>query len=708
MDIAERLRELARNLYWTWRPELIEIFRDLDPDLFRRTNHNPVEFLSQLEAETLQQRAWELALEARISRAFHQMHAYLEARDTWAHTHAAPLRVHPVAYFSAEFGLHESLPIYSGGLGVLAGDHIKAASDLGLPLVGVGLFYAKGYFHQRLDENGSQREEYFSANVDELPLDRATDADGNRIHVRVECGDETICAGVRTARVGRCRLILLDTQVEENDQRHRDLTDRLYESDPEMRLRQELLLGVGGLRALEAMGIEPGAIHMNEGHSALAVLEMARCVMLRDGRSFHEVAEQIAQRCVFTTHTPVEAGHDRFEPGLFAHNLRPLREQLGLDEREMLSLGRVNADDEEEPFCMTVLALKMSRSRNGVSARHGRLSRAMWRRLWPDLPESSVPIGHITNGVHVSSWLAIPLGQLYTQLGCNWYEKLHEPSTWGAIDEIDEVEFWEQQQLLKARLVDFVDRRLRQQRHRRGESDGPTRLRTDVLTIGFARRFAPYKRANLLLDDPERLDRLVNNPDRPVQIIFAGKAHPADETGKELIRRVFEVTRDERFAGKIVFIENHDINVSRHLVQGVELWLNIPRRPLEACGTSGQKTVLNGGLNLSTLDGWWAEAYDGTNGFAVGSGGEHSDAGKQDQADRDALYRVLTEQVVPMYYDRGTNGVPSGWVAAQRAAIRSLPWRFSARRMVIDYVNCCYLPAAGVATRGFPTRGFPF
>ncbi|MFP3937876.1 MAG: alpha-glucan family phosphorylase [Phycisphaerae bacterium] len=702
MDIADRLRELARNLYWTWRPELIEIFRDLDPDLFRQTNHNPVEFLSRLDTETLQQRAWELALEARISRAFHQMHAYLEARDTWAHTHAAPLRAQPVAYFSAEFGLHESLPIYSGGLGVLAGDHLKAASDLGLPMVGVGLFYAKGYFHQRLDENGNQREEYFSADVDELPLDWATDENGDAVRVQVACGDETICAGVRAARVGRCRLLLLDSNVEENDERHRDLTDRLYESDPETRLRQEMLLGVGGMRALEQMGIEPGVVHMNEGHSALAALERARQLMTRDARSFEEIREDVAGKCVFTTHTPVEAGHDRFDAGMFAAALRPLREQLGLDENGLFSLGRVNADDTAEPFCMTVLALRMSRYRNGVSARHGRVSRAMWSHVWPNLPESAVPIGHVTNGVHVASWLAIPLGQLYNQLGCDWQDVLHEPRTWQAIDDIDEVEFWEQQQLLKARLVDYVDRRLHRQQEARGETDGPMRLRTDVLTIGFARRFAPYKRAHLLLDELDRLDRLVNDPDRPVQIIFAGKAHPADENGKELIRRVFQVTRDERFAGKVVFLENHDVNVSRHLVQGVDVWLNTPRRPLEACGTSGQKVVLNGGLNVSTLDGWWAEAYDGTNGFAIGSGGEHSDAAKQDDADRESLYEILEQRVVPLYYDRGTNGVPSKWVTAQRSAIRSLPWRFSARRMVMDYVNCCYLPAAGVTTRWFP------
>jgi starch phosphorylase len=702
VEIPDRLRELARNLYWTWHPELIEIFRDLDPDLFRETNHNPVEFLSRLESEGLQERAWELALEARISRAFHQMHGYLDARDTWAHTHAAPLRVHPVAYFSAEFGLHESLPIYSGGLGVLAGDHLKAASDLGLPLVGVGLFYAKGYFHQRLDDGGWQQEEYFSADVDELPLDWALDDDGEPIRVRVECGDETLWAGVRTAHVGRCRLLLLDSHVDENDERHRDLTSRLYGGDPGVRLRQELLLGVGGVRALEQMGIQPGVVHMNEGHSAFAALELARRRMQRDARSFEDVREPVAGTCVFTTHTPVAAGHDRFEPGAFAEALRPLREQLALDDGELFALGRVRPDDDAEPFCMTVLALKMSRARNAVSTRHGRLSRAMWRDLWPERSEAEVPIGHITNGVHVPSWLAIPLGQLYTQLGCDWKRHLHEPDTWKAVDAIDEVEFWEQHQLLKARLVEYVERCVRRQEERRGDGGPSPRLRTDALTIGFARRFAPYKRAYLLLDDLDRLDRLVNDTERPVQIVFAGKAHPGDDEGKKLVQKVFQATRDERFAGKIVFIENHDINVSRHLVQGMDVWLNTPRRPLEACGTSGQKVVLNGGLNLSTLDGWWAEAYDGANGFAIGVGAEHSDAARQDEMDREALYATLEQRVVPMYYDRGENGVPSAWIAAQRAAIRSLPWRFSARRMVMDYVTCCYLPAAGVTTRCFP------
>jgi starch phosphorylase len=703
MTIIERLRELARNLYWTWHPELIEIFRGLDPGLWREADHNPVEFLSRIDSRALEDKAAELALEARVSQAFHQMQDYLAAGDTWGSRHAGPLHARPVAYFSAEFGLHESLPIYSGGLGVLAGDLLKSASDLGVPLAGVGLFYAEGYFRQRLDESGWQREEYSVSDVEKLPLERATGEDGQLVQVSVRTRESEIRAGVWFAQVGRNRLVLLDTNVEGNSDEDRRLTSHLYGGGQWERIRQELVLGVGGMRALEALGIRPGVIHLNEGHSAFAVLEAARGLMQREGRSFEDVREKVATRTIFTTHTPVAAGHDRFDAKLIERALGPLRDELGLSERAFGALGRVNADEDSEPFCMTVLGLRMSQYRNAVSARHARVSRAMWRGVWPGLPEEMIPIAHVTNGVHVPSWLAVSMAPLYDRhLGPSWQERMDDPATWEPIEGIDEAEFWEQHEILKAHLIEYVQRRLRRQGKGADDSPGLGELTPSALTIGFARRFAPYKRGDLLFSDRDRLARLVGDHDRPVQIIYAGKAHPDNDEGKRLIQSIFRMMRESPFAGRVVFLEDHDMNVGRHLVQGADVWLNTPRRPFEACGTSGQKVVLNGGLNLSVLDGWWAQAYDGGNGFAIGCGEECGDHDEQDRRDAAALYDVLEQEVVPLFYDRDEKGIPHGWIARQKRAIRTLAWRFSARRMVMDYTRRCYLPAAGGLTSSPP------
>ncbi|MFH0965143.1 MAG: alpha-glucan family phosphorylase [Planctomycetota bacterium] len=708
MKIAAELRELARNLYWTWQPDVIGLFRSINPSLWREVNHNPVEFLSHLSEQELQKTAAEQAIEVRINRAFHHLRGYLGETRTWGALNAGRLNAHPVAYFSAEFGLHESLPLYSGGLGVLSGDHLKAASDLGVPLVGVGLFYAHGYFNQLLDRDGWQREEYFASDVDKLPLERAIGSDGKPLRVTVETSSSVITLGVWTVRVGRNRLILLDSEVDENSREDRTLTHTLYGGDRRTRIRQELIIGVGGVRALTALGIRPGVIHLNEGHSGFAVLERAAKLMARENRPFHEIQEKAASRNVFTTHTPVEAGHDRFAPDLVEETLRPLRESLRLSPKEFLALGRVKDNDDREPFCMTALCLKMSRWVNAVSAIHARVSRTMWRHLWPSLPEHQVPIGHITNGVHVASWLSPDMERLYNSyLKPGWQSRGSFRETWEPVGGIDDIEFWETHEISKVRLVDWVTRSVRRQCARRGETDEncpyvSPRLDPGVLTIGFARRAATYKRACLILRDLDRLDRLVNNPKTPLQIIFSGKAHPADDPGKRLIQEVFRVTRDGRFAGKIIFIEDHSISVGRHLVQGVDLWLNTPRRPMEACGTSGQKVVVNGGLNMSILDGWWAEAYDGTNGFAIGVGYEHSDPEHQDELDTQAVYDLLERTIVPMYYERNGGGIPLRWVAMQKRAIQTLAWRFSADRMVRDYTLACYLPAAGGLTCHMP------
>jgi starch phosphorylase len=708
LEIRDRLNELARNLYWTWHSEVYDIFQDLNPDLWREMSRNPLSFLGRLSDEYLDERTNILALKSRITRAYYTLRDYLEAKNTWGSHFVRSLRVRPVAYFSAEFGLHESLPIYSGGLGVLAGDHLKAASDLDVPLIGVGLLYAKGYFSQRLDINGWQQERYYDADIKRLPLVAATDEQGNPLRVVLETGDkDVIHVQAWTARVGRCHLVLLDTNFEKNTEQNRELTAQLYGGDQRVRIRQELVLGAGGMRVLHGMGIRPGVVHLNEGHSAFALLELARWIMERDGETFNNVSETAAGMSVFTTHTPVSAGHDRFEPALLEETLGPLREQVGLSEQDLMALGRTNPNDETETFCMTVLGLKMSRSRNAVSNLHRRVSKAMWRSVWPDGSGDEVPIGHITNGVHVGTWIATEMDRLYRRwLGEDWQEQMHDPKTWEPVENMYDEEIWELTEILRERLISFARERVRRQREARGEPD-PTHdpnvpfLNETALTIGVARRFTPYKRADLLLRDTNRLDKLINNPGKPVQVIFAGKAHPRDEEGKKLIQHIFSVARDPRFAGKIVFIEDYDINIARQLVQGVDLWLNTPRRPLEACGTSGMKAVLNGALNISVLDGWWAEAYDGANGFAIGDGSENADWQVQDRRDLGSLFEVLEREVVPMFYDRDEDDVPRAWIHRQKNAMRTLAWRFSSHRMVAEYVMNCYVPAAGGTTSTF-------
>jgi starch phosphorylase len=702
----ERLWALARNLWWSWDNETNSLFRDLDPARWRELNHNPVSLLTEMPLSKLEQRAGELVLHGRINYAYRRMQEYLQADRTWGAANAGVLRPRPVGYFSAEFGLHESLPVYSGGLGVLAGDHIKSASDLGIPLVGVGLFYAQGYFRQRLDLNGWQQEEYLMTDVNQLAREPAIGKSGGPVTVQIETRGGTIRAKVWRVRVGRCDLLLLDSDVEGNTPEDRELTSRLYGGDRRVRIRQELLLGVGGFRALKALGITPGVLHLNEGHSGFAVLEAIRGRMQEEGASFDQAASHVAREVVFTTHTPVPAGHDRFHPGLMEEHLGPLRDALGISHERLMALGRVDPGNSNEDFCMTVIGLKLSRRANAVSSLHGEVSRAMWTGLYPGKPEEEVPIGHITNGVHVPTWLAPQMSVLYDRhLGSDWRERTGQTHTWDGIENVEDGELWETHLALKSRLLEFVRRRAVEQARRRGESAGALQrlgrvLSHDALTIGFARRFATYKRANLILADIEMLASMVNDPKRPVQFVFAGKAHPHDEPGKRVLQEIAALMRNPRFADKFVFVEDYDINVGRHFVQGVDVWLNNPRRPLEASGTSGQKVVLNGGLNLSVPDGWWAEAYDGLNGFSIGTGRTHSNWDVHDRRDGEDLYRVLREEVIPLFYDRDRDGLPRGWIKRMKRTIRTLGWRFSADRMVMDYTLKCYVPAAGGTSSG--------
>ncbi len=697
----EKLWELARNVWWCWDNDCVSLFRDLNPVRWRQLNQNPISLLSEMPLGEIDRRASELLLHSRINYVYRRQQEYLKADRTWGANHAGVLRPRPVAYFSAEFGMHESLPIYSGGLGVLAGDHIKSASDLDIPLIGIGLFYGQGYFLQRLDVNGWQREEYLQTDVNQLPMQPAIGANGEPVVVEIATRGVAIRAKVWRVKVGRCDLLLLDSNVEGNAPEDRDTTSRLYGGDARTRIRQELLLGVGGFRALRAMGITPGVLHLNEGHSGFAVFEAIRARMEDEGLDFYTAASSIPREVIFTTHTPVPAGHDRFSPDLIEEHLGPLREQLGISHENLMGFGREYPSDAGEPFCMTVLGLKLARRVNAVSSLHGEVSRAMWKGLYPGRPEDAVPIGHITNGVHVPSWLAPQMARLYDRhLGVGWFRQSGADQTWANIETVDDGELWETHLALKAALIRFVRRRAREQAERRGESPEILKrldkiLSPDALTIGFARRFATYKRANLLLKDIERLAIMVNDAKRPVQFVFAGKAHPHDEPGKKVLQQIAQMMRDPDFSDKFVFVEDYDINVGRHLVQGVDVWLNNPRRPLEASGTSGQKVVLNGGLNLSILDGWWAEAYDGLNGFAIGTGRTHSNMDVHDSRDGDDLYRVLLGEVIPLYYQVDKDGLPREWIKRMKRTIRTLGWRFNADRMVMDYTMKCYVPAAG-------------
>jgi len=697
----EKCLALAGNLWWSWHPEVGNLFRDLDPIRWRQLDHNPVALLQEFSPERLETRAAEMVLYSRINQSFRQLREYLTSKRGWGATHAGVLGAKPVAYFSAEFGIHESLPIYSGGLGVLSGDHIKSASGLGVPLVAIGLFYDQGYFRQRLDSDGYQVEDYIETQIENISWQPAVTDNGNQLTVTIETREGAIHARVWLVPVGRVPLYLLDCDVEGNSPEDRSLTSRLYGGDERTRIRQELVLGVGGVRALAALGITPGVFHLNEGHSAFAPLEVIREQMKEDGLEFDDALRQVAQHTVFTTHTPVPAGHDRFSKELIEEHLGPVREAVGISADQLMGLGRVEPQNEHESFCMTVMGLKLSRRANAVSSLHGHISRRMWAGLWPWRSEEEIPIGHITNGVHVPSWLAWQMLNLYDRsFAAHWFQRMGEPEVWQSIHHVDAGELWETHNALKNLLFTFVRRRLSRQCRRRGESDDAVDrclnvLDPNVLTIGFARRFATYKRADLLLSDLDRLDQIVNDSDRPVQIIFAGKAHPKDEPGKSLIKKIANLRHNTTFRDRMVFIEDYDINVCRHLIQGVDVWLNNPRRPLEASGTSGQKVVLNGGLNLSVLDGWWAEAYDGSNGFAIGKGASHVSDEVNDRRDGEALYDVLEDRLVPLYYQRDVDGLPPQWITMMKNSIATLAWRFSAHRMVMDYTRSCYVPAAG-------------
>jgi starch phosphorylase len=697
-ELRDRLLRLSQNLWWSWNKDLDGIFRAIDRELWTEVNHNPITFLQRVPGEQLTNKALDASILAQTIRAEKHLEDYVGSEKHWTSWNAPALTASPIGYFSFEFCIHESLPIYSGGLGVLAGDHLKSCSDLGLPVYGVTLLYRQGYFRQTIDPEGRQHEVYQELDASTVPIEPVRKPDGELLIVQIPVAEQIMAAEVWRAYVGRCQLLLLNLCEEQNDPNVARMF-RLYGGDKSTRIVQELALGVGGYRALQALGVRPGVLHLNEGHCAFAVLEAVADRMEHTGLGFHEAADDVAETAVFTTHTPVAAGHDYFEPAQALHYLRPLQARLGLSDHELLGLGRVNPDNPHEEFCMTVLALKLTRRANAVSSLHGVVSRRMWQRLWPDRRPIDVPIGHITNGAHVDTWLPGELMQLYSDcLGSDWRDHMCDPARWRRIEQLDEFQLWNIKVALKHRLFQFVRRRLQLQRGRNGDTRALPELREGALTIGFARRFASYKRALLFLEDYDAAKRMLTNPDRPVQMIFAGKAHPADEPGKGLLRRLHELSHDPVLRDHVVLLEDHDMNVSRHLLEGCDLWLNSPRRPLEACGTSGMKAVFNATLNCSTLDGWWDEAYDTKNGFAYGDGEVHVDAAVQDRHDQKALQETLRERVVPTYYERHGQRIPLAWLRMAKHALSTLAWRYNADRMVIDYTRRMYLPASRTQT----------
>ncbi len=692
-----RLPELAFNVWWSWNPTARALFKRLDLTLWRSTQHNPVEMLHEITPERLATVAQDAAFIRHYNKVMMLLDREMDNGHLWFSGRYPELRDKTIAYFSAEFGLHNSLPIYSGGLGILSGDHAKEASDLAVPLVGVGFMYPQGYFRQRIPSHGWQEAIYEQLDHHRAPIRLAKDEGGREIRISVHLHNADVHARIWEVRVGRVRLYLMDTDVDENDPWNRELSARLYSGDSEVRIRQEIMLGIGGVRTLRAMGIAPAAWHMNEGHSSFLVLELMR-EKVAGGMSFAQAREEVRAQTIFTTHTPVPAGHDAFPFNLMEQYFGDYWPQLGISRDEFLSLGQ-HEESWGTAFNMTVLALRTAGRVNGVSELHGAVSRQMWQSVWPDRPVEEVPIISVTNGVHVPTWLPSEIHTLYSKyLGPNWMDEQDDPGLWERLADIPDAELWGVHVALRHKLIDFLRERVRG-RWVHG-TDDPTGVITSgtlldpgALTIGFARRFATYKRANLIFSDLDRLRRILLDSRRPVQLIFAGKAHPADDPGKMLIQQIYTHAKHHELGGRVAFIEDYDMHMARYLVQGVDVWLNNPRRPREASGTSGMKAAINGVPNLSVLDGWWAEGYNGANGWAIGDAREYANQGEQDWADANSLYEQLEREIVPLFYDRDRDNIPRGWVEVMRESIRSCTPRFGARRMLKEYTNRLYAPA---------------
>ncbi len=690
------LERLAWNYWWSWAADGESIFRDLDPETWEECEYNPRELLARTSAYRLAEAATDPVYLERLHRIDERFRSYAISPP-----HFQPQGItkeHPVAYFCAEFGVHTSLPLYSGGLGILAGDHLKSASDLGLPLVAIGLLYRYGYFRQRLRTDGWQEEHYGETFPNELPIHLVKNEDDTPMRIEISIRERIVLAQVWRADVGRVPLYLLDTNIPENVETDRWVTGHLYGGDRETRIVQEMLLGIGGVRLLRKLGVSPHVFHLNEGHSAFLTLELAREVIQAEKRPLAAVIDTVKRQCVFTTHTPVAAGNDEFEASLVTRAFGPgYLNELGLTEEEFLALGRVDPANKSERYGLTPLAIRMCRSTNGVSRKHGEVSRALWQKLWPEKKVEEIPIGHITNGVHAPTWISPLLRYLFEQhVGDDWEAKLRNPVAWtDVVARIPDEELWKAHVNLKERLIAFIRQRSAQSRIAAGEKAdyieaAKTMFDPAALTIGFARRVAGYKRWNLILTDRKRLLKLIDNEERPVQFVFAGKAHPQDEGSKLVLQQLAQWKYDPAVRQRVVFLEDYDQEIARQLVQSVDVWLNVPRRPLEASGTSGEKVAINGGLNLSILDGWWLEGYDGTNGFAIGNGNDTASVAEMDGADAESLYRTLELEVVPRFYNRDNDGLPRNWIAMMKRAIQTLAPRYNSDRMVEDYARKIY------------------
>ena len=694
------LKELSRNLWWSWDTEAKQIFEELSPLLWERNNHNPVELLQHISNDELQARC-QFEYGKKIDTVYSRFTAYLNEKETWAAKNAPELVKKPVAYFSAEFGIHESVRIYSGGLGVLAGDHLKSASDLGINFIGITLFYKEGYFRQYLNHDGWQMENYPLQNPESLPIEKVTNADGNDLIISVNIAQSEVFAQAWRLKVGRATLYLLDTNIATNEPHYRDICCRVYGGDQNMRINQEILLGIGGVKLLDQLGAEPTVYHMNEGHSAFLTLELL-AKELAKGVSETDAMASVRSRCVFTTHTPVPAGHDRFSRDMMHYTFDRYLTAIGMNFDDLMRLGSEDKNNIYGLFTMTVLALNLSRSANGVSKLHGEVSRVMWQNLYTGKSVDEVPIGHITNGVHASSWTCGQTDLFWKKFAVSVDEmSLSREAAEAVLAKVTDRELWSLRYSLKRNLIDFIDRYLANQlfhQHINSYQNEYDTLRSaentfspDVLTIGFARRFATYKRAPLIFRDLDRLDRIINHATMPLQIVFAGKAHPHDDAGKDYIRQIVQHSRRPQFSGKVIFLENYNLGVAKRMVSGVDVWLNTPVRPMEASGTSGEKTVLHGGLNFSVLDGWWPEAYNGENGFSIANGECFENHEEQDSFDAEKMYSTLENQIIPAFYERNEENIPVQWIKKIRNAIATIAPEYNTHRMVRDYATKYYL-----------------
>ena len=700
-----RITEIANNLWWSWNTEFLRLFKIIDIDLWERCNKNPVKFLKLVDQEKLENASKDVTFVKEYDKIVDNFDAYMNSKNTWFNSKYPENRNDLIAYFSAEYGLDQTIAIYSGGLGILSGDHLKSASDLGIPLVAVGLLYKNGYFNQIIDRYGMQRPEYRDLDLYDLPINPVKDLDGNDLMLYIKFPKRRIYLKVWEINVGRIKLYLMDSDIDINNDEDRNTTARLYGGDQEMRIRQEIILGMGGVSLLRRLGLTPTVYHMNEGHSAFLNLELIKNTIKEKQVSFDVARDIASSKTVFTTHTPVPAGNDIFPLDLVEKYFKDFWPRLGLTREEFLKLGMKPCEGLENGFNMGIFALKIAGKKNGVSKLHGEVSRELFADVWPHIAPSESPITYVTNGIHTCTWLAPKMKELYNKyLMPYWQDNIHEDNVWEKIKTIPDEKMWKVHMERKAKLIALVKENVTKRLRREGVSyeeiiEATTKLNPEALTIGFARRFATYKRATLIFKDLERITQILNDADRPVQLIFAGKAHPADREGADLIKYIHEISMKPQFKGKIFILENYNIEISRYMVSGVDVWLNNPRRPMEASGTSGQKASVNGVVNFSVLDGWWAEGYNQKNGWSIGTNKEYSSYEEQDIADSESIYYTLENKIIPIYYDKDKNGISKTWMEYMKNSIISTGGRYSTARMLVDYTNKLYIPLCNLTKK---------